>query len=233
MSMDSEGSAGGRKEKGSERADAGGHLRRRDSTIRLLSRNLSNAFTETNITLVVSILTLLSTVILQTWYTIVTQNSHYVSTFNALHTEYASPEMLDAFDVVEDFIIEHGVEHYTDVFMSLKKNKKRKEVSKIDHARRRVVHWYGKTCLFWKKGLIPADLLMSFPGERKAKYFLRNFEPLEEANRMIYGANLDVEVFRCLRELYSIEETKPGMCSDDSLGEAHALCPATAAASAG
>jgi len=74
------------------------------------------------------------------------------------------------------------------------------------------------------------DLLMSFPGKRRALYFLRNFEPLEEANRILYGGPPS-ETFACIREMYNLEKEAPadddhhGMCSDDNLGGQNALCP--------
>uniref|UniRef100_A0A7S0DJB3 Uncharacterized protein n=1 Tax=Amorphochlora amoebiformis TaxID=1561963 RepID=A0A7S0DJB3_9EUKA len=204
---------------------------RRQSSFSFVQENLSKALTETNVTLIVSILTLLSTVILQTWYTIVTRNMHYVGTFHALHSEYASPEMLDAIDTVNDFIFEHGIEHYTDVYMRHKKDRIRAPIKDIDHSRRRVVHWYSKVCLFWEKSLIPVHLLQTFPGPERAVYFIRTFEPLEESSRMIYGGPKN-GVFDCLRKMYGIwseapeDDANAATCSDNNLGGSNAYCPA-------
>eukprot|EP00472_Partenskyella_glossopodia_P014469 CAMPEP_0197517960 /NCGR_PEP_ID=MMETSP1318-20131121/3052_1 /TAXON_ID=552666 /ORGANISM="Partenskyella glossopodia, Strain RCC365" /LENGTH=231 /DNA_ID=CAMNT_0043067933 /DNA_START=23 /DNA_END=718 /DNA_ORIENTATION=+ len=195
--------------------DKGRRAKKKKRGYALLSKihhNVRDALTETNITLAVSILTLLSTVVLQTWYTVVTQNMHYVSTFDSIYNEYSVPEMLNAFDTVEDFIANHGRERFADEFMEHKKARNRDKISHVDHARRRVVHWYAKVCLFWKKGLIPLHFLKSFPGKGRAAYFLRNFEPLEESNRMIYGGTPN-EAFSCIRRMFDIPEDMPGKCS--------------------
>ena len=184
-----------------------------------MQSRMSAALSETNITLIISVLTLLSTTGLQTWYTVITQKMHHVSTFNSLHQEYASPEMLDAFDIVDSFIEAQGTD-FPEAFRALKKEKEknREHIYTVDHARRRVVHWYSKLCLFWRNGLIPGYLVEKFPGKSRASNFLSKFEPLEEANTRIYGG-VPNDTFDCIRDLYafSAEDNERCIVHDDIL----------------
>jgi hypothetical protein len=145
------------------------------------------------------------------------RQSNRASLYNTIHGEYSRPEVLDAFDAIEDWRDMHGsseggygVAYANKRFApgarrlpQLLPSDGGVTVRQVDHARRLLVSFWSKIAIFSKFGLMDTSLIERFPGREKARYFLRLVEPLAVA--AAHKNNRTVSpTFQEIRELYGL-----------------------------
>eukprot|EP00922_Rhytidocystis_sp_ex-Travisia-forbesii_P064207 GHVS01095444.1.p1 GENE.GHVS01095444.1~~GHVS01095444.1.p1 ORF type:complete len:228 (-),score=21.92 GHVS01095444.1:253-936(-) len=168
-----------------------------------------------------SVVISLCTFCLTAWYYVnilmLTRHLQQANTLSLFHSEYSSTKILEAFEVVEDFL-EMAVEaipesgassnsrHRAEMFWELRK--KRDERGRLlERARRRLVHWFSRLQHFYEFGFLTKDYLVRFPGAERAQHFIDLVEPLEYVSRTSTGRQPSL-VFDFLREIYSLGPQK-------------------------
>ncbi|KAF4677379.1 hypothetical protein FOL47_001965 [Perkinsus chesapeaki] len=129
------------------------------------------------------------------------------SVFASIHSEYASSDILDAIETIEDFVEEHSLdeEPYYVTFLRLKYSHDPRG-RQLDHARRKMVSWFMKVRYFYDLGYLPVTDLSyveKIPGKDRARFLSELVEPLDDAVRLSTGRT-PRSVFDFFREMYSI-----------------------------
>ncbi|EER15915.1 hypothetical protein Pmar_PMAR003372 [Perkinsus marinus ATCC 50983] len=129
------------------------------------------------------------------------------SVFASVHTEYASSDILDAIQTIEDFVEEHSLdeEPYYVTFLRLKYSHDPRG-RQLDHARRKMVSWFMKVRYFYDLGYLPVtdpSYVEKIPGKDRARFLSELVGPLDDAVRLSTGRT-PRSVFEFFREMYSI-----------------------------
>eukprot|EP00922_Rhytidocystis_sp_ex-Travisia-forbesii_P028270 GHVS01041503.1.p1 GENE.GHVS01041503.1~~GHVS01041503.1.p1 ORF type:complete len:203 (+),score=26.77 GHVS01041503.1:64-672(+) len=186
-----------------------------------------------------SLVTSLCMLCLTAWYYVniltLTRHLQQANTLGVFHSEYSSPKILEAFEIVEDFVeraaeeapdagdVSSSRRHRAEMFWQLRKQKDEKG-RQLDRARRRLVHWFSRLHHFYEFGFLTKDYLIKFPGAERAHHFIDLVEPLDYVSRVSTGRKPSL-VFDFLREIYSLgpqedykQTTKPFADSSRSDG---------------
>ncbi|KAF4691506.1 hypothetical protein FOZ60_015368 [Perkinsus olseni] len=129
------------------------------------------------------------------------------SIFASVHTEYASSDILDAIETIEDFVEEHSLDQdpYYVTFLRLKYSHDPRG-RQLDHARRKMVSWFMKVRYFYDLGYLPvtdASYVEKIPGKDRARFLSELVGPLDDAVRLSTGRT-PRSVFEFFREMYSV-----------------------------
>eukprot|EP00656_Telonema_subtile_P016762 TRINITY_DN18885_c0_g2_i4.p1 TRINITY_DN18885_c0_g2~~TRINITY_DN18885_c0_g2_i4.p1 ORF type:complete len:212 (+),score=61.45 TRINITY_DN18885_c0_g2_i4:150-785(+) len=154
-----------------------------------------------------TILVSVSSVISSGLYTYVYVVGQQTAFFQEIHTEYASPAMMEAMDLLEGFHAATGANYGPEyvrlkglsrqAYQTLKASNETSifrlfspsssvmssdaELGKrLDSARRKLVHYWAKVQMFHELGYLTDKLLLAFPGRARAEHSLELIEPLIE-----------------------------------------------------
>ena len=159
------------------------------------SSSPSSIFRSKHLALTISILSLISSAFYTHTYVSISQTSF----FNTIHTEYATEQMMNAFDALESFRDVVGVDKYPSEFVRLK-TLSRKQFSRkfdtqnkdlkvafnpeaelgvlLDKSRRHILHYFGKIVMFEEQGLLRRSNVLEFPGKGRSIHAISLLEPL-------------------------------------------------------
>jgi len=166
---------------------------------------MSTLASRSNWTFIISVLTLITTCVFYVKNIQLTSQMYSASTFSDLHREYSDPNMLDALDAVHKFMSEHEAPEEAMRSLAALKSTDPSRAKELDHARRRVQQWYSKLMLFHEFGLVDMTFLSRFPGEQRARRFIRTFEPLAVATRAATDRELN-DVYGDVRRVFGIHD---------------------------
>lgn len=128
-----------------------------------------------------------------------TRNATQASLIAKIMDDYSAPEMIDALHLLDRFKTDHGSD-YAYEFRNLRKNNY-DSIRQIDHARRRVSHFYSKIYVLKKLKYINDEAVKEIATKGQVKYFRHVVEPLEA----VINQDYDRSAFESLGQLYNIE----------------------------
>ena len=128
-----------------------------------------------------------------------TQKATKASLIASLLDAYSSSEMLVAMLRLNDFKTRHGG-NFADVFRRLRTDDY-DSIRKVDHARRRVSHFFNKIHTLKKLEYLNDDAVKEVATKGQVEFFRHVVEPLEGA----LNANYDRSAFESLGRLYDIQ----------------------------
>ena len=130
-----------------------------------------------------------------------TKKATQASLIASLIDAYSTSEMLDAMLCLNDFKTCHG-DNFADVFHRLRTDDYN-SIRQVDHARRRVSHFFIKIHTLKKLEYLNDNAVMEVATKGQVEFFRHVVEPLEAALNVDY----DRSAFESLGKLYDI---KPG-----------------------
>lgn len=122
---------------------------------------------------------------------------------------YSSSEMLDAMLLLDGFKDQHK-ENYADEFRNLRKSDYN-SIRTIDHARRRVSHFFTKIHVLKKLDFLDDDVVKEIATKGQVEYLRTVVEPLEAA----LNADYDRSAFESLGNLYNIGQGRLTMAKPE------------------
>ena len=114
-----------------------------------------------------------------------TRKASQAALVSELLDAYASSEMLESMISLRTFFDLNGL-RFSDEFQRMRSGDW-SEVKEIDHARRRVSHFFGKIHRLWAAGLIDEELTRVVATEGQVQFFREVIEPLEAALNVDYN----------------------------------------------
>jgi len=183
--------------------------------------------------IVVSVCSVASS-LLYNWVYVVGQRASF---FNQVHDEFASPDMMAAFDTLEGFLAATGPARYSEEFIRLKGRTREVHFSalagaptlgaehevglgqELDTSRRRILHYFGKLLMFNRLGYLSKEMLSEFPGRTRAAHALRLLEPLVEATAVAYQMPLEEhrQILDGVRALYGLPLPRRPRAEDEDV----------------
>jgi hypothetical protein len=136
-----------------------------------------------------------------------TRQTTQAQLLSSLLDDYAGDEMLKAMVTLRRWKQDHG-DQFADEFRSLRQ-KNYSEVEKVDHARRRVSHYFQKIHTLHTAGLMDEHLVRKAATEGQVKFFREVVEPLEAA----FNPKYDRSSFKYLGDLYDVSAWLPPMAN--------------------
>lgn len=174
------------------------------------------------VTICVSICSLLSSVC----YTYVYVRGQKAAIFNEIHTEYASPDIMEAFDALEHFQEATGPSKYAEEYIRLKSQAREAFVSKpgllermglrsdsnsevelsrrLELSRRRILHFLGKLVMYNTWGYLTTEMMHEFPGKARAMHAISLLQPLVSHTAIQFGFEEHQRVLDGIRNIYQI-----------------------------
>lgn len=180
------------------------------------------------VTITVSICSMLSSVL----YTYIYVRGQQATIFNEIHNEYASADIMEAFDTLEQFLAATGDDKYAEEYMRLKmlpreEYLKGKATGKtnilaslfssnsavttdaalgrqLDLSRRRLLHYLGKLLMFNNWGYLTDSMMHEFPGRARAMHAISLLQPLVTHTARAYNFEDHQRVLDGIQAIYNI-----------------------------
>jgi len=165
-------------------------------------------------------------------YTYVYVRGQQASIFNEIHNEYASENIMEAFDTLEQFLAATGREKYAEEYMRLKMLPREEYLKardtgrpnmlaslfssksaittdaelgrRLDAARRRLLHYLGKLLMYNNWGYLTDSMMQYFPGRARAMHALELLQPLVEHTARAYNFDDHKQVLAGIQAIYNI-----------------------------
>jgi hypothetical protein len=130
-----------------------------------------------------------------------TRNNTTAQLFSSLLESYATDEMLDSMNSLQEYRKKEG-SAFAKKFAKLRISDYGK-IKKLDHARRRISHYFNKVYVLYTEGLIDKKMVCGVVNKEQIRFYREVIEPLEAAINEEY----DQSRFDTLGGLHGVQKS--------------------------